>query len=33
MRIDKNPQPGSYVQLRGTLAADGNVQAERLRRR
>lgn len=32
-RIDKNPQPGSYVQLRGTIAADGRVQAERLRRR
>ena len=32
-RIDKNPLPGSYVQLRGTVTADGGVQAERLRRR
>ena len=32
-RIDKNPRPGDYVQVRGRLDAAGNIQVERLRRR
>jgi mono/diheme cytochrome c family protein len=32
-RLDKRPQPGDYVQLRGHIGADGRVIAERLRRR
>ncbi|UCB54280.1 MAG: hypothetical protein JSW45_10030 [Thiotrichales bacterium] len=32
-RIDKNPRPGDYVQVRGRLDKAGNVQVERLRRR
>jgi len=32
-RIKKNPRPGDYVQVRGRLDKNGNVQVERLRRR
>jgi mono/diheme cytochrome c family protein len=32
-RIDKAPAPGDYVQVRGRLGEDGNVEVERLRRR
>ncbi|WP_162934918.1 c-type cytochrome domain-containing protein [Pseudomonas cavernae] len=32
-RLDKRPQPGDYVQVRGRLNADGGVTAERIRRR
>ena len=32
-RIDKNPRPGDYVQVRGHLDRNGNVQVDRLRRR
>jgi len=32
-RIDKNPRPGDYVQVRGHIDATGNIQVERLRRR
>ena len=32
-RIDKNPRPGDYVQVRGRIDAAGNIQVERLRRR
>lgn len=32
-RIDKNPRPGDYVQVRGHWSADGTVEVERLRRR
>jgi len=32
-RIDKNPRPGDYVQIRGHLDRNGNVQVDRLRRR
>ena len=31
-RIDKNPRPGVYVQLRGRVDAAGRVIVERLRR-
>jgi len=32
-RIDKNPRPGSYVQVRGRIDAAGQVIVDRLRRR
>jgi mono/diheme cytochrome c family protein len=32
-RLDKQPRPGNYVELRGRVQADGSVSAERLRRR
>ena len=32
-RIDKNPRPGDYVQLRGRIDSAGRVIVERLRRR
>lgn len=32
-RIDKNPRRGDYVELRATVAQDGSVLADRLRRR
>lgn len=32
-RIDKDPEPGDYVQVRGRLDEAGNVMVERLRRR
>jgi len=32
-RIDKKPEPGDYVQVRGRLDADGGVVAQRIRRR
>jgi len=32
-RIDKNPRVGDRVEVRGTVAADGSVLVERLRRR
>ncbi len=32
-RIDKNPRPGDYVQVRGRIDGDGRVIVERLRRR
>ncbi len=32
-RIKKNPRPGDYVQVRGRLDQNGNVQVERLRLR
>ncbi|MCY1279516.1 Planctomycete cytochrome C [compost metagenome] len=32
-RLDKAPQPGDYVQVRGRLGRDGAVQAERIRPR
>ena len=32
-RIDKNPRPGDYVQVRGRIDRAGNIQVERLRRR
>ena len=32
-RIDKKPQPGDYVEVRGRLDAQSRVQAERIRRR
>lgn len=32
-RIDKSPEPGDYVEVRGTVRADGGVDVERLRRR
>ena len=32
-RIDKNPRPGDYVQVRGRVDQNGNIQVERLRRR
>ena len=32
-RIDKNPRPGDYVQVRGRIDPSGNIQVERLRRR
>jgi mono/diheme cytochrome c family protein len=32
-RIDKQPRPGDYVQVRGRIAPDGSVVVERLRRR
>jgi mono/diheme cytochrome c family protein len=32
-RIDKSPGPGDYVEVRGTVRADGGVDVERLRRR
>lgn len=32
-RIDKRPANGDYVEVRGRLDADGNVEAERIRRR
>jgi mono/diheme cytochrome c family protein len=31
-RIDKSPSPGSYVEVRGHVAKDGTVTAERIRR-
>ncbi len=31
--IKKNPHPGDYVQVRGRLDQNGNVQVERLRLR
>ena len=32
-RIDKNPRPGDYVQVRGRVGANGSVYAERIRPR
>jgi mono/diheme cytochrome c family protein len=32
-RIDKRPGPGDYVELRGSVAAGGRIDVERLRRR
>lgn len=32
-RIDKNPRPGDYVEVRATLENDGSVAVDRLRRR
>ena len=32
-RIDKNPRPGDYVEVRATLGGDGAVLADRIRRR
>ena len=32
-RIDKNPRPGDYVQVRGRIDRAGNIQVDRLRRR
>jgi len=32
-RIDKNPRPGDYVQVRGYIDGAGNIRVERLRRR
>ena len=32
-RIDKQPRPGDYVEVRGRIGADGRVMVERLRRR
>lgn len=32
-RIDKGPRPGDYVEVRGTVRADGTLSAERIRRR
>lgn len=32
-RIDKSPQPGDYVEVRGQIDANGNVVVHRLRRR
>ena len=32
-RIDKNPRPGDYVQVRGRVDQAGSIQVERLRRR
>ena len=32
-RIDKNPRPGDYVQVRGSIDQAGRIQVERLRRR
>jgi len=32
-RIDKNPRPGDYVQIRGVIDLQGGVRAERIRRR
>lgn len=32
-RIDKSPQPGDYVEVRGQIGANGNVFVHRLRRR
>ncbi|UCH42068.1 MAG: hypothetical protein JSU67_13935 [Gammaproteobacteria bacterium] len=32
-RIDKNPRPGDYVEMRGRIGPDGRVIVERLRRR
>ena len=32
-RLDKSPGPGDYVEVRGTVAADGRVVVERMRRR
>lgn len=32
-RIKKHPRPGDYVQVRGRLDKNGDVQVERLRRR
>lgn len=32
-RIDKNPRPGDYVQVRGRIDNAGNIRVERLRRR
>ena len=32
-RIDKSPRPGSRVEVRGRVAADGSIRVERLRRR
>jgi hypothetical protein len=33
MRIDKNPRPGAYVQVRGTINEVGQVVVDRLRAR
>jgi hypothetical protein len=33
VRLDKSPRVGDYVQVRGKLAADGNIRVERIRRR
>ncbi len=30
-RIDKNPRPGDYIELRGVVTEDGTVEATRLR--
>ncbi len=32
-RIDDNPRPGSYVQVRGDILADGMIRVERIRKR
>ena len=32
-RIDKNPQPGDYVRVRGRIREDGKITAERVTRR
>ena len=32
-RIDDGPRPGSYVQVRGNIQADGSVRVERIRSR
>jgi mono/diheme cytochrome c family protein len=32
-RIDKRPQPGDYVQVRGSLGPNGEILVERMRRR
>lgn len=32
-RIDKSPGPGDYVEVRGTVRSDGQIDVERLRRR
>jgi mono/diheme cytochrome c family protein len=32
-RIDKSPEPGDYVEVRGRLDANGGIEAERIRRR
>ncbi|MFT5658089.1 MAG: mono/diheme cytochrome c family protein [Gammaproteobacteria bacterium] len=32
-RMDKNPRPGSYVRVRGRIRGDGQIVAERVKRR
>ena len=32
-RVDDRPQAGDYVQVRGTIGANGNVVVERMRER
>jgi hypothetical protein len=33
IRINKNPEPGDQIEVRGTVDAEGNVRATRLRQR